>query len=115
MSSCRREPLAVVLVFVATVLGCGWSNRAEVANYREANRQLAAQSRLQLTEIENLKTHTRQIEDQLIAAEEALARLQRPMRAERDDAAVVTASAPLLWKAVPEDPAASGLIPKRDH
>ena len=104
MSSFRRGPLAAVLISVATLLGCGWTNRAEVANYHEANRQLAAQSRLQLTEIENLKTHTRQIEDQLIAAEEALAHLQRPMRAERDDAAVVTASAPLLWKAVPEDP-----------
>ncbi len=48
------------------------SNR--VATLESQNRALSEQSRAQLAEIENLKIHTRNVEDQLIHAEQDLAR-----------------------------------------
>jgi hypothetical protein len=42
------------------------------------------QNRVQLAEIENLKTHARRVEDKLIAAERQLAELERPEPAEQE-------------------------------
>ena len=107
MSSYRIRRLALLLACAATLLGCGWTNRAEVASYREINRQLAAQSRMQLTEIENLKSHTRQVEDQLIAAENALESFEQSAHAERGNGPAVLVDAHPLWKAASKEPAAS--------
>ena len=107
MSSYRIRRLALSVACATMLVGCGWTRRAEVTQYREANRDLAAQSRMQLTEIANLKTHTRQIEDQLIAAEEALAQLARPTRGDRSAAPTVARDGVPVWKAVAEKPAVS--------
>jgi hypothetical protein len=108
MSSYRIRRLALLLACAATLLGCGWTNRAEMASYREINRQLAAQSRMQLSEIENLKSHTRQVEDQLIAAENALASFEQSAHAERGNDPAVLVDAHPLWKAASKEPAARG-------
>jgi hypothetical protein len=105
MSSYRIIRLALLLTCAATLLGCGWTNRAEVASYREINRQLAAQSRMQLTEIENLKSHTRQVEDQLIAAENALASFEQSAHVDRGNGPAVVVNAHPLWKAASKAPA----------
>ncbi|MGA2618406.1 MAG: hypothetical protein ABSF26_12405 [Thermoguttaceae bacterium] len=47
--------------------------QSQLANSQAQNRVLAEQNRAQLIEIENLKAHTRQTEDQLIRAERELA------------------------------------------
>ncbi len=47
--------------------------QSQLANSQAQNRVLAEQNRAQLVEIENLKAHTRQIEDQLICTERELA------------------------------------------
>ena len=52
--------------------GC-YVPKSELVNYETTNRVLAEQNRAQLVEIENLKAHSRQTEDQLIRAEQELA------------------------------------------
>ena len=59
------------LLVVATA-GC-YVPKSEVINYETTNRVLAEENRAQLVEIENLKAHSRQTEDQLIRAEQELA------------------------------------------
>ena len=59
---------AGVLVSLA---GC-YVPKSQIVNYETTNRVLAEQNRAQLVEIENLKTHSRQTEDQLIRAEQEL-------------------------------------------
>jgi len=65
-----------LLVMAAGVLtpvaGC-YVPKSQVVNYETTNRVLAEQNRAQLVEIENLKVHARQTEDQLIRAEQELA------------------------------------------
>ncbi len=56
----------------APVAGC-YVPKSQVVNYETTNRVLAEQNRAQLVEIENYKAHSRQIEDQLIRAEQELA------------------------------------------
>ena len=52
--------------------GC-YVPKSQLVNYETTNRVLAEQNRAQLVEIENLKAHSRQTEDQLIRAEQELA------------------------------------------
>ena len=56
----------------APAAGC-YVPKSQVVNYETTNRVLAEQNRAQLVEIENLKAHSRQTEDQLIRAEQELA------------------------------------------
>ena len=57
---------------LAPVTGCVVP-KSQVVNYETTNRVLAEQNRAQLVEIENLKAHSHQTEDQLIRAEQELA------------------------------------------
>ncbi|MEI8375703.1 MAG: hypothetical protein WCJ35_23015 [Planctomycetota bacterium] len=56
----------------APVAGC-YVPKSQLVNFETTNRVLAEQNRAQLVEIENLKAHSRQTEDQLIRAEQELA------------------------------------------
>ena len=56
--------------------GCMVVPKSELNAANTQNRALAEQNRAQLAEIENLKVHSRTIEDRLIRSEEQLARLQ---------------------------------------
>jgi chemotaxis protein MotB len=57
---------------LAPVAGC-YVPKSEIVNYETTNRVLAEQNRAQLVEIENLKVHKHETEDQLIRAEQELA------------------------------------------
>jgi chemotaxis protein MotB len=67
---------AFVFLGLAAALVCCGCARSQVATLQSQNRTLTEQSRAQLAEIENLKIHTRSVEDRLIRAEEDLARSQ---------------------------------------
>ena len=53
------------------------SRKANTRPCQSQNRTLTEQTKAQLAEIENLKIHARHVEDQLIRAEEDLARLEQ--------------------------------------
>jgi flagellar motor protein MotB len=57
---------------LAPAAGC-YVPKSQLVNYETTNRVLSEQNRAQLVEIENLKAHSRQTEDQLIRAEQELA------------------------------------------
>jgi chemotaxis protein MotB len=64
--------LAVAVGVLAPVAGC-YVPKSELVNSETVNRVLAEQNRAQLVEIENLKAHSHQVEDQLIHTEQELA------------------------------------------
>lgn len=65
----RAFPLLALL----GVAGCGWAPQSRVAALEAANRRLGERSQAQLAEIENLRRHADEIEDQLLRAERDLA------------------------------------------
>jgi chemotaxis protein MotB len=69
-----RHTLGVVALAALTTCGCKVVSQSKYASLQSQNRTLTEQSRSQLAEIENLKIHSRHVEDQLIQAEEDLAR-----------------------------------------
>jgi flagellar motor protein MotB len=58
--------------------GCKIPTQSQLSAIQSQNRTLTEQSRAHLGEIENLKIHSRHVEDQLIHAEGELARLEQP-------------------------------------
>jgi chemotaxis protein MotB len=56
---------------IAPAAGC-YVPKSQLVNYETTNRVLSEQNRAQLVEIENLKAHSRQTEDQLIRTEQEL-------------------------------------------
>ncbi len=64
--------LVIVSAMLAPLTGC-YVPKSQLVTYETTNRVLSEQSRAQLVEIENLKAHSRQTEDQLIRAEQELA------------------------------------------
>jgi hypothetical protein len=60
---------------MAALACCGCAH-SQVATLQSQNRTLTEQTKAQLAEIENLKIHSRSVEDRLIRAEEDLARAQ---------------------------------------
>jgi len=71
---------SVGFVALAAAVGCGGCGSVSQGKYtawQSQNRMLTEQSRAQLAEIENLKIHSRRVEDQLIHAEQELARLDQ--------------------------------------
>ena len=64
------------LVTCLAVAGCS-SAGGQLGTLQTQNRSLLEQNRVQLAEIENLKTHSRRLEDKLIDAERHLAALER--------------------------------------
>jgi len=67
-------PLAIVAL---ACFGCKLAPQSQLTAVQSQNRTLSEQTRAQLAEIENLKIHSRHVEDQLIHAEEELARLDQ--------------------------------------
>ncbi len=68
----RRAGMLLCLTAILAA-GCQMPSSGQVTSLQTQNRVLQEQNNAQLTEIENLKTHSRQIEDKLINAEEQLA------------------------------------------
>lgn len=56
--------------------GCGWVPQSKFSSLESQSRILSEQNKAQLAEIENLKVHARNVEDQLIRAEQDLARVE---------------------------------------
>jgi chemotaxis protein MotB len=57
--------------------GCGWVPQSKFTALESQSRILTEQNQAQLAEIENLKIHARTVEDQLIRAEQDLAKVER--------------------------------------
>ncbi len=68
----RPRSAASLLVLLA---GCTFVPQSKFESAQSQNRNLQEQNRAQVAEIENLKVHTRGIEDKLVKAEEELAQL----------------------------------------
>lgn len=67
----------MLLSLAATLLtGCGWVPQSKFSALESQSRILSEQNKVQLAEIANLKVHARNIEDQLIRAEQDLAKLE---------------------------------------
>lgn len=79
MAGGPQPPSAIcwLLSFLSTALlaGCGWVPQSKFSSLESQSRILSEQNKAQLAEIANLKVHTRNIEDQLLRAEQDLARL----------------------------------------
>lgn len=89
----RRGHLAI---FWITIVACGCSSTGgQLGTLQTQNRSLLEQNRAQLAEMENLKAHSRRLEDKLIDAERRLAATEqvdndrRQVAASRRDAASV--------------------------
>ncbi len=80
-----RGPLGAILCGALACYGCQTVSQSRYAALQSQNRTLTEQTRAQLAEIENLKIHTRHVEDQLIKAEEDLARQDQRQRMGRGD------------------------------
>jgi hypothetical protein len=63
--------------------GCLLAPRTELNAANSQSRALAEQNRAQLAEIENLKSHSRNLEDRVISSEEQLALSQERSAADR--------------------------------
>ncbi len=68
-------PISVAM-FLLLGSGCMFAPQSQLASVQSQNRILTEQCQTQLAEIENLKTHARDTEDQLILAEEDLALME---------------------------------------
>jgi chemotaxis protein MotB len=67
----------MLLLLPAVLLaGCGWVPQSKFSSLESQSRILSEQNKAQLAEIENLKVHARNVEDQLIRAEQDLAKLE---------------------------------------
>lgn len=74
--SFQRACLSLVAAATACC-GCTMVTQSKYSACQSQNRTLTEQSKAQLAEIENMKIHTRHVEDQLIRAEEDLARAEQ--------------------------------------
>ncbi|MEX2140940.1 MAG: hypothetical protein WD894_16870 [Pirellulales bacterium] len=69
------------MFWLALLLAAGCSSTGgQLGTLQTQNRSLLEQNRVQLAEIENLKTHSRRLEDKLIDAEQQLAAGERARR-----------------------------------
>lgn len=67
----------LALFAVIAVSGCGWVPQSKFSALESQSRILGEQNKSQLAEIENLKNHARTVEDQLIRAEQSLAKAEQ--------------------------------------
>jgi chemotaxis protein MotB len=74
------QTLACVWLIAAATCGCQTASKGQVASLQSQNRTLTEQSRAQLAEIENLKIHSRRLEDQMIRTEQEMAELDQRRR-----------------------------------
>ena len=73
----------VVIWATAALLALAGCQSPRVASLESQNRILTEQSRAQLSEIANLKAHSRKLEDHLIGTERELATLSQELRSQR--------------------------------
>ncbi len=78
-----RNALCLLAASALASCGCKMATQSQFAACQSQNRTLTEQTKAQLAEIENLKIHSRRVEDQLIHAEEELARLEQPLSRDR--------------------------------
>ncbi len=78
MPSSRNLFPAALILACAGCTGTGGS----LGTLQTQNRTLLEQNRAQIAELENLKSHSRRLEDKLIDAEQQLALLEERMRGE---------------------------------
>ena len=83
MKAARPALALLVLASLAVTSGCLCAPHSRMAAVQAANRTLAEQSRAQLAEIENLRSHARDIEDQLMRTEEELVMLEQQSGVDR--------------------------------
>ncbi len=77
-----RAPILLYLAF-AVAGGCQMSPTSQLTALQTQNRVLQEQSNAQVAELDNLKTHSHQIEDKLIQAEEQLALTDQKLGVDR--------------------------------
>lgn len=76
MKGSRLHRLSLVCILIGLFSGCLFTSKTRLNETQTQNRVLSQQNRAQLTEIENLKTHSRGVENKLIQSEEELALLK---------------------------------------
>lgn len=76
-------PVFLAAAILPLACGCGVVTKAQFEAAQSQSRVLSEQNRSQLAELENLKTHTRQTEEQLKAAEEKMASLDDQLGLDR--------------------------------
>jgi septal ring factor EnvC (AmiA/AmiB activator) len=76
MKGAKLSRLFLVCGAIGFSAGCLFTSRSNLNEAQTQNRVLSQQNRAQLTEIENLKTHSREVENKLIHSEEEIASLK---------------------------------------
>jgi flagellar motor protein MotB len=79
----RFALLAASLCALASGAGCEVFQGQNLADLEAQNRELSEKNHAQLTEMENLKAHARKLENQVIDAEQTLARLDLQLGSDR--------------------------------
>jgi hypothetical protein len=79
----RRAAWIVAIVVSVGLSGCLWAPKGKLNELQSQNRTLSEQNRTLLAEIENLRTHSRKVEDQLLDAEHTIAGSGEPGRKKR--------------------------------
>ncbi len=80
---CRIAWRFVSLVLISGLAGCGFAPSSNLKTLQVENRRLGEEARALQAEVENVKTHTRQVENRLIQAEEQLAEVDSQRRRDR--------------------------------
>ncbi len=75
--------ISLCLLMCAVLSGCMFAPRSQLVAAEEQSRMMAEQNSAQLTEIDNLRNHSHQLEDRLMQTEEQLATLDQKSTAER--------------------------------
>ncbi len=73
----RSRALLLSAMLLLGVAGCGFVPTSQLTSVQSQNKTLAEQVQSQQTELENLKFHTRSVENQLVRAEADLARTEQ--------------------------------------
>jgi outer membrane protein OmpA-like peptidoglycan-associated protein len=79
----KRLLIAVALGAISSAVGCGFVPKTQFNACESQARILGEQSKAQLAEIANLKTHAKKLEDDLLAAQRQIASLERGSDADR--------------------------------
>ena len=79
----RRAAWIVAIIVTIGFSGCLWAPKGKLNELQSQNRTLSEQNRTLLAEIENLRTHSRKVEDQLLDAEHTIAGIGEPGRKKR--------------------------------
>ena len=73
---CASRLVAACTLGFACLSGCQWVSKNQFAAVQSQNHVLAEQNRTMVSEIQNVRTHARQVEDQLVQTEQLLAQVE---------------------------------------